>query len=93
MKKVRLSIQETLKYQRAMIIEIPDDMSEDKLNAYLDKAQRKAQAAIDVGYILEDFNDEIYVIEQPDESIYSPWATEIEIDDFDFVKEEINNII
>ncbi|MDP4087360.1 MAG: hypothetical protein Q8934_22610 [Bacillota bacterium] len=93
MRKVRLSIQETLKYQRDMIIEIPDDMSESTLNSFLDKAQRKAQAAIDVGYILEDFNDEINVIEQPDESTDSPCDTEIEIDDFDFIKEDVDNII
>jgi predicted nucleotidyltransferase len=85
MKKVRLNIQETLKYQREMVIEIPDDMSESTLNGFLDRAQRKAQAAIDISYILEDFSDEINTVEQPDESTDSPWDTEIEIDDFDFI--------
>jgi hypothetical protein len=33
--------------------EIPDDMPEDKLNNFLDKAQKKAQSAIDVSYILQ----------------------------------------
>jgi predicted nucleotidyltransferase len=86
MKKVRISIQETLKFQREMVIEIPDDMPEDKLNNFLDKAQKKAQSAIDVSYILEDFSDEINVIENPDESCDSPWDSEIEIDDFDYIK-------
>jgi hypothetical protein len=85
MKKVKLNIQETLKFQREMVIEIPDDMNEDKLNRFLDKAQMKAQAAIDISFILEDFSDEINVIELPDESCDSPWDTEIEIDDFDYL--------
>jgi hypothetical protein len=85
MKKVKLSIQETLKYKRDMTIEIPDDMSEDKLNKFLDVAQRKAQAAIDITYILEDLSNEINVIDNPDESTDSPWDSEIEIDDFNYI--------
>jgi hypothetical protein len=85
MKKVRVSIQEVLRYQRQVIIEIPDDMSEDKLNNILDKCQRKAQAASDVPFIIEDLNDDINVLEIPDESMDSPWDSEVEIDDFDYV--------
>jgi hypothetical protein len=92
MKKVRLNIQETLRYQRQMIIEVPDSMTDDRLINFLDKAQRKAQAAIDIGFILEDFSSEINVIEQPDESTDSPWDSEIEIDDFDYINETFLNI-
>jgi hypothetical protein len=86
MKKVKLNIQETLKYQREMIIEVPDDMTDGKLNQYLDIAQRKSQAAIDIGYILEDLDDEINIIENPDEDMDSPWDSDIMIDDFDYIK-------
>jgi hypothetical protein len=85
MKKVRVSIQEILRYQRSMVIEIPDDMSEDKLNNILDKAQRKAQQAVDVMYIVEDLSDDINVLEVPDEDMSSPWDSEVEIDDFDYI--------
>jgi hypothetical protein len=85
MKRVRLSIQETLKFQRGMIIKVPDDMTEDKLNNILDKVQRKAQAASDIPFIIQDLNDDIEIATTPDESVDSPWDTEIEIDDFDYV--------
>jgi hypothetical protein len=92
MKKVRLSIEETLRFQRQMIIEIPDDMTEDKLNNILDKAQRKAQSSSDLPFIIEDLNDQISVFQAPDENIDSPWDTDIEIDDFDYINESVLKI-
>lgn len=85
MKRVRLSIQETLKFQRGMIIKVPDNMTEDKLNNILDKVQRKAQTASDIPFIIQDLNDDIEIATTPDKSVNSPWDTEIEIDDFDYV--------
>jgi hypothetical protein len=85
MKKVRISIEENLRYQREMIIEVPDDMTEDKLNTILDKSQRRAQSAGDIPYIVESLNKDIKIVECPDEDLSSPWDSEIEIDDFDYI--------
>lgn len=83
MKSARLSICETLKYQREMIVKIPEEISESELNNWLDEAQRKAQHPEDVLYILQDFNKNIEAIEMPDNDFDSPYNTEIEIDELD----------
>jgi hypothetical protein len=40
MKKVKLTIEETLKYEREVIIEIPDEMTNGEIESELDYAER-----------------------------------------------------
>jgi hypothetical protein len=85
MKRVVLKIQETLKFQRGMIIKVPDNMTENELNKILDIAQAKAYAPSDITFIIEDLEAGIEIATTPDESTDSPWDTEIEIEDFNYV--------
>ncbi|MCY8609908.1 hypothetical protein G3M81_12425 [Bacillus paralicheniformis] len=87
MKKVALSINETLKYQRSMVIEIPDELSDEKLDALLDNAEREAEAPGDIPLLLGKIAPDIKILESPDESDESPYDTEIEIDDLHIVEE------
>lgn len=86
MKKVEISIQEILRYERKAIIEIPDDMSEDKLNKIFNIAQRRADSAEDITYIIDALDNDIKIVEHPDVDLSSPWDSEIEIDEFDYIK-------
>jgi hypothetical protein len=86
MKKVKISIQEILRYERKAIIEIPNDMSEDELNNIFNIAQRRADSAEDITYIIDALDDDIRILEHPDGDLSSPWDSEIEIDEFDYIK-------
>jgi hypothetical protein len=87
-KKVTLSIMETLKYQREMIIEVPDEMLEAELNGILDEVQRRAQHVDDIASLIQECVSDIKIIETPDSSTNSPYDTEIEIDDMYIDEEE-----
>lgn len=89
MKKYKLSIEETLKYNREMIIEVPDEMSESEFNKILDKVQRKTESADDISYALEKLN--IEVIQDVDSDLSSPSYQEIEIEEYDYIKADGEN--
>jgi hypothetical protein len=83
MKKVKLNVLETLKYQREIEVKIPDDMSEDELNRILDRAQR--------GTNLDEFlhrlesNDITFGVY--DDDLSSPYDSEVECDDYTLIEE------
>lgn len=87
MKKVTLKVDEILKYTREVVIEVPDDMTEEDLNNALDEAQRRADC-------VEDFvsrltrNSEIVAKEPWDDSTDSPDSVEVECDDYEWGEEE-----
>jgi hypothetical protein len=86
MKKIRISIQETLKYHHELIIEVPEGTTDDEIDKALTRSERMDNNARDVGYTLEKLlkAKEIEFIEN---DLGSPYDTEIEIDDFQEVKE------
>lgn len=82
MKKIKLEIEETLKYHRSMLIAVPDDFSEDVLEDILDEAEKTASKGQDVSYVLERFKGEgLNVLEHADDDLSSPHRAEIEIYD------------
>jgi len=77
--KVRLQINEVLKYQREAVVEIPDTIPISEFNMILDEAQRQASFAEDVTDFLEDNYPEISAIERLHVSEDGPWGSEVEI--------------
>lgn len=86
MKTVKVSIEETFKYRRQMIISVPDSMTEKELDRLLGKTERKAEQASDAPYAIKELNPEIIVVEFPNEDLDSPDFMSMEIDDFDIVE-------
>lgn len=81
MKKIKLEIEETLIYQRSMLIEVPDDFSEEALEDILDEAEKTASSGQDVSYVLEKFKGEgVKVLDHADDDLSSPYKAEIEIE-------------
>lgn len=79
MEKLRLSVVETLKYQREMVIEVPDDMSDEALAAVLDAAESCVSSAEEFAENL-DGHFGVRVVEKPDTDMDSPYHAEIESD-------------
>jgi hypothetical protein len=79
---IKLSITETLKYQRQMTIDVPENMSEQTLNSILTEAERYTFSAGEFADKLDDCNG-ITVIERPDEDMSSPYDAEVESDYLD----------
>lgn len=63
---------------------IPDDMDENALNAALDKAQRGSESVDDMIHNLRKVG--IEQTEPYDDSLDSPWDSEVECDDYDFAE-------
>lgn len=89
MKKLCLSINEVLKYQREAIISIPDDMTDDELNNILDEVQRNADFAADIADLIECKRTNISIVKRPDIDLSNPWDTEVEIQDVGRVKTNV----
>jgi hypothetical protein len=85
-KKLELSIEEKLRYTRHMTIEIDPNMSEDRLNDILDHVQKKAEFPDDMSILLE--RQGIKVLKDVDSDTDSPDDCEIEILDYNEVKED-----
>jgi hypothetical protein len=80
MKKVTIEVQETLKYNREIECEIPDEMTETELDSLLGKMERD-----------EFLGDAIYVLKRAgievgeyDEDLDSPSYGEVEVLEFNF---------
>lgn len=80
MKKVTLYVQETLKYTRDVVVEVPDNMTDGQLEYLLDKVQSRAESVDDAVYALRDRG--INLCEPYDTDLDSPSHCEIEIDDY-----------
>lgn len=78
----RLELMETLKYQREMVIVLPEEKTDKELNSMLDSAEKQSESAFDVAHYLERHYD-IKVTEYPDQDLNSPYSAEVEIEDFD----------
>lgn len=87
MKKVELTINETLKYERKMEIEIPDKMTEDELNQLLNNVESKhPEGASDVSIIIQRLNKDIKITSYSSETYQSPYSSDVEIEDFEIIE-------
>lgn len=89
MKKVKLQIEENLRYTRFMTIEVDSEISDDHLNNILDNAQRKSEFPDELSYSLE--KQGIKVLKDVDSDLSSPDNCEIEIIeiiDYNEIKED-----
>lgn len=85
MKKVKLEIEEKLVYRRTIEVNVPDDMTDSEIERVLNKAEKEEYLS-DFMYVL-DANS----MEAPDgydDSLDSPWVSEIECVEYQLVKEE-----
>lgn len=86
--KVRVQIEETLKYHSEIIVEQPETMSDEEFDRILGKIERDVinESAKDIAYVLEkDYG--IIVIEVSTGFPDSPDNSELEIIDVSNVKE------
>lgn len=82
--KYTITVEEVLTYNREFTIDIPDDMSEGKLNSILDHAQEQANKYEDfssIYYALEDHK--IKILEYADDDTHCPTKAEFEITEMD----------
>lgn len=86
MKTVKLSLEETLKYRREIVIEVPDSMTEKELEQLLNETTRKSEQSADVPYDIKKINPEVVITEFPDSDLDSPDRMEVEINDWEIVK-------
>lgn len=79
MQKLKMSVVETFKYQREMVIEVPDEMSDEALAAILESTEQCVSSAEEFS---KDLNGKfgIKVLEKPDSNMGNPYYTEIESD-------------
>jgi hypothetical protein len=81
-KRVKLSVEEKLRYRRTIFVDVPDEMDEKEIERILDKAQKQEYLS-DFMYVL-DANG----IENPDgydDDLQSPWDSEVECDEYDIL--------
>lgn len=82
MKKVRLDVEEKLRYRREVEVYIPDDMDDSDLEDALDAAVNRSESLDDFIRLLER---EGIRCDGYDDSLDSPSYMEIECDDYDFI--------
>ncbi|MGG3873207.1 hypothetical protein [Brevibacillus laterosporus] len=85
MRKVRLTIEETLRYTRDMVIEIPDDMGVKGLGNLLNRTENNADSAEDFQEILKQQG--VNVLKGPDSFMDSPDRQEVECVDYREIEE------
>lgn len=83
MKKVKLMVTEELKYEREVIAEAPDGMTDDQLEKALDRAQSGADSVDEFVGLLSRFG--IVVNDAWDDSMNSPDFGEVECDDYEWI--------
>ena len=84
MAKVKIVIEEELKYRRTAIFEIPEG-NPGTIDDYLDKAEEFADSAAEVVYRLKSLGCKV---EGFDESFDSPRYSDAEVIDYEIVEEE-----
>lgn len=82
MRRVKLSVEEQLRYHRDVAVEIPDEMTEAELENALDQAQR--------GETLDDFVLRLRAFGIQcsggyDTDLSSPYHSEVECDEYEFL--------
>lgn len=85
MRKAVIEIEEKLSYRRRIDVLVPDHMTEDELEAALDRAELQDSIS-DFIYVLRD-----YGIECPkgyDDDLSSPDHSEVECDYYEFLDED-----
>lgn len=81
--KCEITATESLEYIRKFIVDIPDDMEEETLDAIPDVAEAKAIRAGDVQVIYSELEEKgCKIVEYADDSIDSPDRCDIVITDF-----------
>ncbi|OMF32345.1 hypothetical protein [Paenibacillus peoriae] len=86
MKKVLLTVMETLKYEREIEVEIPDEMTDEQLNRALSKAEQHFGGVDEFIYALKPHG-----ITNPkgfDQSTDSPEYMEAECTDYDRIDQD-----
>lgn len=81
MKKVRILMEETLKYQRSIVIEVPDATLDVEIESLCREIERKADVASDASRILTRLGAK--VVRHPDENYDSPDSSDVEVDEYD----------
>lgn len=84
MKTVNLTIEETLKFKRNMIIEVPYNTTLAEFARLIFEVERDSKLSADVSLVMKDLNNKINILENPDEALSSPSHSEIEIIKTDF---------
>ncbi|MEC1177639.1 hypothetical protein P9B03_04010 [Metasolibacillus meyeri] len=83
MKKVTIEFIETLSYNREIIIEVPNDVTERELDKFLNAVERGADYAGDVPFLLAKHIQGAVIVDPPCEDLDSPDRSEIEFQSFD----------
>lgn len=84
MKKYKLTVNETLRYSRELVIEIPTDVTLGQIDEVLNRAERGyADTAEDVGFMLIQAFTNAKIVENVDRDFSSPVDTDIEITELD----------
>lgn len=86
-KKIKLDIEETLKYHRSVFIEVPEDIPEGALYAVLDDAEKTSSSGQDVSYVLEK-TKWLKVLERSDNDYRSPFSVEVEISEMSEMRDD-----
>ncbi|MCC3380714.1 hypothetical protein ACFQ5D_10820 [Paenibacillus farraposensis] len=86
MKKVLLTVMETLKYEREIVVEIPDEMTDEQLEKALNKAEQNFGGVSDFLYDLKPYG--ITNSSGFDESTDSPADMEAECTDYERIDED-----
>lgn len=85
MRKVKLMVTETLKYEREIIVEVPDDVCETKLEGLLDVADRAGYADGVDGFVRALERRGVQNPDGYDTDLSSPSSYEAECDDYEFL--------
>lgn len=84
MKKVKLSLIEKLSFHREVILTVPDNVDSDVFERALDKAERNEY----MDDFIADLNHSGFVCEGYDDDLSSPFAGEVECDEYEFFGED-----
>lgn len=87
MKKVKLTIEETLKYEREVVILVPDEMDEQELQEELSSAERKSGFDGASGIVHELWRQGIDNPDGFDQDLSSPDSIEAGVIDFEILKD------
>lgn len=80
--KYTVVVEETLKYDREVVIEVPDDMDEDDLDDVLDTAERTIRSYGDIDYLYSALEShDVKVVQRADDDTHYPKGVEYEIYD------------
>ncbi|MCY9760913.1 hypothetical protein M5X06_18695 [Paenibacillus alvei] len=85
MRKVKLTIRETLVYEREAIVLMPDGIP-GSINDQLDNAERRSDSASEVVYELG--NNGCEIVENVSRDMDCPVSEEVEIIDYEFLEED-----